>query len=440
MRRELARLSLARLAAGLREGRFRAEDYLRVCLAAIAASEPQVQAWAFLDPQSAVRRAKAADDRSRAGVVVGDLAGVPIGVKDIIATVDMPTQMGSPIFAGHQPRYGAECVEHLEATGAYVLGKTVTTEFAYLTPSKTRNPWDVAHTPGGSSAGSAAAVAARHVPAALGTQTNGSVIRPAAYCGVVGFKPTKDLLPYRGVAYLSPSLDQLGVFARSVADTACLAAALAEYPDALPGLPEPSATPPLLLGIVDLPWMAADPAMHEAIESATLLLRQRGARVVMTALPQALADTAEVHRRILLFEAVKELGELQLRDRPRFSDQMNATLDAGRQIGEQEYIEAMERREEVVATFDAFIADADAVLMPPACGAAPRGLTSTGDPAFCTLWSLTGMPALTLPYRLDSSGLPLGLQLGGRRGQDGGLLAAALWAEAQVCFSAEPSL
>jgi len=438
MRRELASLSLGALAQGVADGRILAEHYLRSCLDTIAASESRVQAWAFLDPQYALRQAKHADDRRRAGEIPGPLAGVPVGVKDIIATVDMPTEMGSPIFAGNQPRHAAECVERLESAGGYVLGKTVTTEFAYLTPSKTRNPWNLAHTPGGSSAGSAAAVAAGHVPASVGTQTNGSVIRPAAFCGIVGFKPSKDALPYRGVAYLSPSLDQLGVFARRVADAALLAASLAEQPELLPSKPAPREAPPLLLSFADLPWVDAEPAMREAQENSRLLLGQAGAKVIAARLPPELGAAAAVHRRILLFEAAKELGPLQERERARISPQMNATLDAGREISEGDYLCALQERQEMMHAFDAFVADADAVLMPPAPGPAPLGLASTGDPAFCTLWSLTGMPALTLPIGLGQEGLPLGLQLGARRGQDANLLAVARWIEERIGFDAKP--
>lgn len=440
MPRAFASVGLSALAAGMAGGRFLAEHYLRSCLARIAASEAQVQAWAFLDPQYALRQAKRADDRRAAGEALGALAGVPVGVKDIIATVDMPTEMGSPIFAGNQPRHAAECVERLERAGAYVVGKTVTTEFAYLTPAKTRNPWNLAHTPGGSSAGSAAAVAAGHVPAAIGTQTNGSVIRPAAFCGIVGFKPTKDTLPYRGVAYLSPSLDQLGVFARRVADAALLAANLAEAPASLPAHLLPRQTPPLLLSLANLPWVEAEPAMHLAQENTLFLLQQAGARVVRAHLPTELKPAAAVFQRILLFEAAQELGPLQDRERSRISAQMNATLDAGRAISESDYFSAVTERQELSAIFDAFIADADAVLLPPAPGAAPRGLASTGNPAFCTLWSLTGMPALTLPTGLGQDGLPMGLQLGARRGQDANLLAVARWVEERIGFDAEPPI
>ncbi|MBI3150341.1 MAG: amidase [Betaproteobacteria bacterium] len=440
MRKELARLSLLELAEGLREARFSAEDYVRVCLAAISESEARIRAWAFLDPQYALRQAKRADDRQRQGETSGALAGVPLGVKDIIATVDMPTQLGSPIFSGHQPRLPAECVERIEASGGYVLGKTVTTEFAYLTPSKTHNPWQLSHTPGGSSAGSAAAVAAGHVPAALGTQTHGSVIRPAAFCGVVGYKPSKDLLPYRGIFYLAPSLDQLGLFARRVEDAALVAATLAEPRQELPVQISAAPENPLFVLIEDLPWVQPDADMRSALENTAFLLRQAGAQVVSAPLPGALQDAAAVHRTILLFEAAKELGELQDRERERISPQMNVTLDAGRRIGEGDYLAALERRRELVAHFDAFLANAHALLLPPAPGAAPASLASTGDPSFCTLFSLTGMPALTLPVGLSPQGLPLGLQLGARLGQDGALLAVARWCEGVLSFQGLPGL
>lgn len=440
MRQELARLGLQDLVRGIGAGRFRAEDYARVCLAAIQNSESRIQAWAFLDPLLALRQAKSIDDRRHLGLPLGVLGGVPVGVKDIVATVQMPTQMGSPIFSGHQPRQPADIVTRLETAGAYVLGKTVTTEFAYLSPAKTRNPWQLEHTPGGSSSGSAAAVAAGHVPAALGTQTNGSVIRPAAFCGVVGFKPSKEVLPYHGVLQLAPSLDQMGMFAHRIADVTLLTRALAgtsmPVADALADLPHP----PLLLLLGDPPWIRADQATQLALDNVAFLLGQAGARVVRIAYPQALADVAATHRRILLFEAFRALGEVQERERERISALFNATLDEGRNVTEADYRDALERRQEIITQFEKLTIHADAVLLPPAPGVAPQGLGSTGDPGFCTLFSLTGMPALSLPIGLSASGLPVGLQLGACRGQDMRLLAVASWIEGKLGFSARPNL
>src|SRR5437899_5797164 len=220
-------LTLRAAANSIRAGELTSEAYTRALLDRIAATDANVLAWAYLDPDGALAAAREADAERRAGAPVGPLAGIGIGVKDIVTTSDQPTQLGSPIYAGARPAYDADCIERLRRAGGFVLGKTVTTEFAFVHPGKTRNPWRAGHTPGGSSSGSAAAVALGQVPAAIGTQTNGSLIRPAAYCGVVGFKPSLDALPFGGVKLFSPSLDTLGVFARNVDDCAVLASALA---------------------------------------------------------------------------------------------------------------------------------------------------------------------------------------------------------------------
>jgi Asp-tRNA(Asn)/Glu-tRNA(Gln) amidotransferase A subunit family amidase len=461
--RPLHELGLVEAAAGLRAGRFGSLDYTRACLARIAAREPDLRAWAWLDAEAALARAAACD----AAPATGPLHGIPLGIKDILHSRGIPTEMGSPAYAGFVPDASAEAVARLEAAGAFVLGKTVTAELAFLSPGPTRNPWNPAHTPGGSSSGSAAAVAVGMVPGALGTQTNGSVIRPAAYCGVVGFKPSSGLIPRDGILTFSASLDQVGVFARDVADAGLLAAALisernggtvgassrSRWPDrgreAAPerwrgdetmvecnggsvGESSRSRWPPRLLAVRSPVWEQAEAAQRDRFADCLAALRRAGATLEETALPAAFAAAQTAHRCIMAYEGARALADLQDRRRADLSPLLNAFLDEGRAVGDAAHAEALARRAELAAALDAFLAGADAVLSPPATGEAPASLESTGSPVFCTIWSLTGVPALTLPAGRGPRGLPLGLQLAGRHGDDAGLLAAAAWCEAAL--------
>jgi Asp-tRNA(Asn)/Glu-tRNA(Gln) amidotransferase A subunit family amidase len=420
-------------ASALRSGTLTSEALTLIALARISATDANVQAWAHLDREHALALARGVDARRNAGVDVGPLAGIGLGVKDVIATADQPTQLGSPIFAGAQPAFDAECIVRLQAAGGFALGKTVTTEFAFMQPGKTRNPWHAAHTPGGSSSGSAAAVALGQVSAALGTQTNGSVIRPAAYCGVVGYKPTKGALPYAGVAQFSPTLDTLGVFARTVADCALVAGGIVGR-----DWPNSRVTPPVhaprLAWLTDFPWVASSAEQHAAGETVVELLRRNGASITPVALPDQCRQAQIVHRCIMLHEAVQELGSLQMRERQRMSMKLNAALDEGRTISAAAYTQALVQRTEAITTASAWLAQYDAILSPSTPGAAPADLTQTGDPSCCTLWSLLGFPAIGVPVGLAPNGLPLGLQLAATQSRDGALLAVAQWCEARLSF------
>ena len=427
-------LTLGAAAAAMRAGTLRSENYVLALLERIAATDANVQAWAHLDRAHTRALARDADARREAGADGGRLAGVAIGVKDIIATADQPTQMGSPIYSGACPPYDAECVSRARRAGGLVLGKTVTTEFAFMQPGKTRNPWNAAHTPGGSSSGSAAAVALGHVPAAIGTQTNGSVIRPAAYCGVVGFKPSKDALPYAGVNLFSQTMDTLGVFAREVADCAALASCLGDE-GAIAATVADADRPPRLGLLADFPWTATGGAQHAALDVAVETLRAAGALVTPVDLPERCREAQLVHRRITLREAVAQLGELQEHERTRMSAKLNAALDEGRGIDSATYAEALARRAEIIAALTEWMAPFDAILSPPAPGPAPADLTQTGDPACCTLWSLAGFPAISVPIALAPNGLPLGLQLAAPHGEDDRLLTVARWCETRLPFT-----
>lgn len=395
--------------------------------------EPRLRAFAWLEPARA--RARAARlDASRA--TPGALHGVTVGVKDIIDTAGVPTEYGTPLFAGRVPEGSAQVVVALERAGAIVLGKTVTTELAYFQPGPTRNPWDLSRTPGGSSMGSAAAVAAGIVPLAVGTQTNGSVIRPAAFCGVVGFKPTFGALPRDGVLTFSPTLDQIGGFARSVEDVALGVAAMTGEE---PRPPRPLVAAPRLALAPTVDFERAEAAMRDRFENDVDELARAGARIERPALPRGLEEALPVLRTIMAFEAAEHIGPL-VAGRPEVvSRVLRDLLDEGARISASAYRGAKAERERLVAEFGVWAAPFDAVLTPPAIGEAP-GLTTTGDPRFCTRWTLVGAPALTLPTGLGPSGLPLGLQLVGAPGADRRLLETAAWVEARLPKIGAPPL
>jgi Asp-tRNA(Asn)/Glu-tRNA(Gln) amidotransferase A subunit family amidase len=421
---------LSAAADAIAKGELTARALADAQLARIGATEADIEAWAHLDP---VRVRADADRCDVAAAVRRSLHGIGVGIKDIIATADQPTEMGSPIYAGHRPTEDAQCVKRLKLAGGYVFGKAVTTAFAFLDPAKTRNPWNPRHTPGGSSSGPAAAVAAGHVSGAVGTQTNGSVIRPAAYCGVVGFKPTKDAIALDGVHLFSDTLDQLGTFTRNVADAARLASALAT--SSIARAPALLKKPPRFARLDRFPWtQEVDREADLILDAAATKLREQGAIVTGVGFPAEWREMNVVHRTIMLYEGGKYLGAMQDRDRARLSPKLNAALDEGRRIARADYDSALSKREGAIAFFRGWLSEFDAILTPAAPGPAPAGLASTGDPSCCTLWSLTGFPALTLPVASTANGLPLGMQLAGLAGDDDRLLAAAAWCEPHFGF------
>ncbi|RPJ70212.1 MAG: amidase [Desulfobacteraceae bacterium] len=433
----LHRLGLCDAAQAIRRGDLSSEDLTRALLDRIERHENTVQAFQWMDPQKALDLARRADRELKSGEKPGALHGIPLGIKDIIATRGIPTTMGSPIYAGHVPAQSAALVLRAEAAGAFVLGKTVTTEFAYFTPGKTRNPWNPAHTPGGSSSGSAAAVAMGFLPGAVGTQTNGSMIRPAAFCGVVGYKPTSGFISLSGVHPFSPSLDQPGVFTRSVVDAACLATALAE-PETGIGCDVPVMVQPPRLAAVRSPvWHLADPYAQEHFLKMVARLRSAGASVEEQELPPSFKDAHAVHRTVMTGEGARVFAELQGRDRARLSPRLNALVDEGRGISDADLARGLERKDQFAGELDAFLSGLDGVVTPSALGEAPADLTQTGDPAFCTIWSLCGVPAVTIPAGRGPAGLPLGLQIAGPRRADGQVLAAAKWCEERIGWGQE---
>ena len=417
-------------AAAVASGAITARALAEAQLARIAATDGAIEAWATLDPAHV--RAEAA--RCDKAASTGPLRGIGIGVKDIIATRALPTGMGSPVFAGHRGDRDAVCVARILQAGGYVFGKTVTTEFAFMQAGKTRNPWNAAHTPGGSSSGSAAAVAAGHVAGALGTQTNGSVIRPAAYCGIVGFKPTLGAIPLAGAHLFSETLDTIGTFTRSVADAAVLARAVMD-PAAITMTAPSAIEAPRLAVLAEFPWSPLSGDAAAALAAAVARLRQAGAHVQVATLPPDWQDAHRVHRTIMLYEGARNLRALQDRDRSRLSEVLNAALDEGRALADADYLAALAERERMRNAFDAWQRSCTAIVTPPAPAAAPAGLASTGDPACCTLWTLLGVPAITLPIGMGETGLPLGMQLAAHAGGDAGLLAVAAWCEGRLPFA-----
>ncbi|MDQ3197435.1 MAG: amidase [Pseudomonadota bacterium] len=418
-------------------GRLTAAKYLAALLERTARFEPRVQAWQWFDPERAMTLAKQRDHGPPLG---GDalLRGIPIAVKDIIDVMQLPTGMGSKLYEGERnvAKCSAKIVECIEGAGAYVLGKTVTAEFAFLAPGKTRNPWHDAHTPGGSSSGSAAAVAAGFVPGAIGTQTNGSVIRPAAFCGVVGFKPSAGTISADGTLSYSPTLDQTGVFTRSVADAAMLSSYVGERPIAVDV--RNMERPPTLLAVRSPVWEKATPPQRAMLAANIERLRKDGARVEEIELSRAFDRAHSVLRTIMASEAARYFDLLQSRHRENMSVELNALIDEGRAIADADYRTALSAREDLRRSLAEFLRDADAIITPPAPGEAPATLTHTGDPAFCTIWTLCGVPALSLPVGFGPNRLPLGLQLVGRFNGDDALLAVAQWCEQQLPFKHFP--
>jgi len=434
---ELNQLNAIDAARGIREGMFTSEQLVQSCLDQIQAADDTVRAWAFLDSEHALNQARVADQWRLEGKTLGALHGIPVGIKDIFDTADMPTENGTVLHKGRTPREDATVVTSLRAAGAVILGKTVTTEFAYFAPGKTCNPHNPEHTPGGSSSGSAAAVAAHMVPLALGSQTNGSTIRPAAFCGVYGFKPTHGLIPRHGMLALSRTLDQVGLFARTIEDIALLAEQLTGYDerdhDTQPRARIPFGSisaedpplPPMIAFIKTPLWNRVEDESKQAFAE---LVGEMGDRVEEVELYPLASDAWDWHRTIMEAEMAANLEREWQRGREQLSDTLRALLERGREVKAVDYQRALSRIPLMQETFEElFIQRYDAILTPAAAGTAPAGLSSTGDPSFCTLWTLCGMPAISLPLMQGSNGLPLGVQLVGRRGYDARLLRTARW-------------
>ncbi len=416
----LNELTASEVARRVNSGDITAAEVVGECVSRIVAREPVVHAFAYMDPELAMRQAQLIDRRT----IRGPLHGVPIGIKDVIDTADQPTQMGSPIYQDHRPACDAACVALLRAAGAVILGKTITAEFAGMTAGPTTNPRNAAHTPGGSSSGSAAAVADFMLPAALGTQTGGSVLRPASYCGVVGYKPTFGAFNRAGLKFAAESLDTIGLMARSIEDIALITSVL------LGGKLEAAAiagAPRIGLCRTSI-WNLAEAETKHAVEDAAARLAQAGATVREVALPAEFSGLKEAARETINnYERSKSMAAEWGTHRDMISTKLARCISLGLDMPHAEYLDALRLGESCRAALPSVFGDLDILLAPCVNGEAPLGLQSTGDPSFQAIWTILHVPAMTLPTHTGPRGLPVGIQLIGRRYEDQRLFACAKW-------------
>ena len=422
--------------AAIEAGQITSEQLVGACLDRIRAIEPTVQAWAYLDAEHALAQARAADLARQEGKAFGPLHGIPVGIKDIFDTADMPTEDGTVLHAGRRPTRDATTVALLRASGAVIMGKTVTTELAVYSPGKTTNPHDPQRTPGGSSSGSAAAVAANMVPVALGSQTNGSLIRPASYCGVFGYKPTHGLISRTGVLKQSRRLDHVGVFARSVDDLALVAQPLMRFdardPDMQPKarrdlVATATSAPPVppRLGFVRSPnW---EQASDDTKAGFSELVAELGDRVIEMTLPPAFDEALTIHRTIFEADLARSYAAEYERGREQLSPALREIIERGQRCLAVDYNRAVDQMPILTGLVEGMFEWCDALLTPATTAEAPLGLDSTGSPIFCTIWTLCGVPAVSVPILQGAAGLPLGAQLIGPREDDARLLRTARW-------------
>ena len=431
-------LTAREIARGVNDGRWSAETAMNAFLDRCSAIEDRVQAWAALDPEVAIEQARAIDraiDRANErGRRNKPLAGVPVGVKDIFATADFPTGYGSPIYEGYRPRADAACVALARAGGAVVLGKTASTEFAANNPTATRNPCDLGRSPGGSSSGSAAAVAAGMASLAFGTQTAGSVIRPASYCGVVAYKPSFGHAPCAGLKPSANSLDTVGFFARNVGDAA-LFSAVSSGRQPFPEFDDPDRAPRFAL-CRTAEWTAMESGTLEALEQFADAIRNAGADVKDLSLPDAFDGLADAHWTVMAYETTRSLTWERTTHPELISTKLQAIFELGESLSDEAYDEARILGSRCRTLLDEMLAEAeiDVLLGPAAPGEAPTGLESTGDPILNRVWTFLHMPCLTQPLLAGPAGRPLGLQTIGRIGRDAEPLHAGAWLEARFPY------
>jgi len=444
-------ITLAEAARNIRNLELSPVELLESCLRMIDRLEPRIKAWVTLDRDGALRTARLLTDQARSGEFHGCLHGIPLGIKDIFYTAGMRTTAGHSAMADFVPEWDSAVVERLRRAGAIILGKTVTTEFALMAPGPTRNPWNLEHTPGGSSSGSGAAVAARMCPAAIGSQTGGSTIRPAAYCGVVGFKPTFGRISAFGMIPLAYSTDHPGIIAREVNDLAIMLQALAGYDardhtsamapvgDYLNEIEGPVAQPLIALMTGDFIEKASD-EIRAGVMMAGDRFARAGARVEQISPPPSLGELGTAFWTILTTEPAA-YHQQALENRPgSFAPKTLEFLKKGLETPATKYLHALEVqrhfRREVAAILQRF----DAILVPATNFTAPASLDSTGDPVFNNPWSMTGNPVVGLPVGLSTQGLPIAVQLVGASFAEGRLLAIARWCEHELEFDETPNL
>jgi len=419
----------------IRKGEITSEELVQDCLDKIEQIDGETEAWAYLNPDYALEQARRLDIIRQAGDPMGPLHGIPVGIKDIIDTAHVPTELGTPIHSGRVPFRDAWVVSRLRQAGAVIMGKTVTTELATYAPGKTKNPHDPNRTPGGSSSGSAAAVASNMVPAALGSQTNGSVIRPAAFCGVFGFKPSFGMIPRTGVLKQSSPLDQLGVFARSMDDVALLTQVLAGYDEVDPSTTYLRAVPPLVsvaaedpplppkIGFVKTPvWDRADDMCKDAHEE---LCESLGENIEEIELSLSFGHVLDHHKIIMETDLAYSYAHDYERAKELLSDSLRGQIERGLGYSAVAYQRALAQQAILDVILTELFQVYDALLTPSASGEAPIGLGNTGDPSFCTIWTFCGVPALNIPVFKGENGMPIGTQLVGAKNDDARLLRTA---------------
>jgi Asp-tRNA(Asn)/Glu-tRNA(Gln) amidotransferase A subunit family amidase len=438
---DLADLGAAGLARRIREGEITSLDVVNACITRIEEREAEVNAWIHFDPEFARAQAERCDAIHAAGMPTGPLHGIPVGIKDIFNTKDFPTENGTVLDAGRTPADDCMAVAQLKAAGCVIMGKTVTTEMAVYSPGKTANPHDVKRTPGGSSSGSAAAVACGMVPLAIGSQTNGSVIRPAAFCGVVGFKPSHGLISRAGALALSRKLDHVGVFARSIEDAAlisdCLMGFDSKDPDtqtmAAPqlqkiALQEPPVEPNFAFAKTVV-WDKADASTQEAFEELVEFL---GPNCEEVTLPENFDGAIDDLRNIMLADLAKYLSHYTERGYDQVSEILRGMMEEGKQVSAVDYNTSVDKRAGLNAWIQTASTQYDAIITPSAIGEAPLGLEATGDPVFCSTWTYLGLPAITVPLMQGENGMPIGVQLVSIHGDDARLLRTAQWLTSEL--------
>ncbi len=432
----LIELSATQALEKIRAGEINSEELVKACLGRIDQVDADIEAWAHLNPEFAIDQARRLDTLRQAGGPVGPLHGIPVGVKDICDTESLPTENGTILDSGRQPEEDSRVVRLLKEAGAVIMGKTVTTELAVFGPGKTKNPHNAAHTPGGSSSGSAAAVAANMVPLAIGSQTNGSMLRPASYCGVIGFKPTHGLIPRTGVLSQSPPLDTIGTYARTLEDIALLTESLiASDPGdkytrarALPALrntvrEDPPMTPVVAFAKTPM-WDQAGPETKEAFAEIVEVL---GDDCSDLPLSEPFDHLVDMHRHIMYADLAKSFAGYFERGREKLTDTLCSMIEEGQKVTAVQYNTAVDGQDLLNRGLNSIFDHYDIIITPAATGEAPEGLESTGSPVFNTLATYCGVPAISLPLMEGPNGLPLGVQVIGPRGDDARLLRNANW-------------
>ena len=429
--------SAVEIISKIESGKLTALEVISACLNAIDSTDSRIMAWEHINREAVIERARKLDVHQSAGRRVGRLHGVPVGIKDIIDTANIPTACGSPILKNRVPENSARIVQLLESEGAVIMGKTVTTEFAFMNPSKTKNPHNLKFSPGGSSAGSAVAIAAGHVPLSIGSQTNGSIIRPASFCGVFGLKPSAGIIPRVGVLETSNLLDQMGAFANNIDDLALICDVLADY-DAQDSqsfaMPRPNFRKVINSYNPEqkaVAWIAFDYIDEMDSDAATAFEQIKsvlGSNLQQIDATQSTASLLAAHKTIHETQIFQNLGSYLKTERKKLSAPVLEALERASSITRAEFDRAIEVRNEAIEFFEKLFLEFDAIITPAALGEAPLlSQNTTGNPVCCTIWSLVGFPCITLPVLSGANGLPIGVQLVGKYADDENLMETSKW-------------